>query len=152
MRALLAALPLNAIACSISIMICIGCKVEQTTTPSSVSVDILQPIESTGVDTGGTPPAPTQPREPGDVVSLVFDPPSITGSAPSSVVVKVIALDQTGDEVRSVNLTVRVTDQGVASVKGIDGRFVSFSLKSSGTTTAIVTAAGAQASLVITVN
>ena len=152
MRALLAFLPFNATACSMAVLICIGCKVEQTTTPSSVSVDILQPIESTGVDTGGTPPDPTQPREPGDVVSLVFDPPSITGSAPSSVVVKVIALDQAGDEVRSVDLTVRMTDPLVASVKGIDGRFVSFSLKSTGTTTAVITAAGAQGALPITVN
>ncbi len=151
MKALVAVLPFNAIACSMAVIICVGCKVEQTTTPSSVSVDILQPIESTGVDV--TPPTgPTQPRDPGDVVSLVFDPPSITGSAPSSVVVKVIALDQAGDEVRSVNLTVRMSDPLVASVKDVDGRFVSFSLKSTGTTTAIVTAAGAQGALPITVN
>ena len=133
------------------VAILIGCKVEQTVTPSSVEVDILQPIESTGVDV--TPPAgPTQPREPGDVVSLVFNPPSIEGTAPSSVVVQVIALDEAGDEVRSVNLTVRVADVAVAALKDIDGRFVSFSLKSSGTTTAIITAAGAQSKLVITVN
>lgn len=152
MKALIAVLPFNAIACSMAVMICVGCSVEQTTTPSSVSVDILQPIESTGVDTGGTPPGPTQPREPGDVVSLVFDPPSITGPAPSSVVVKVIALDEAGDEVRSVNLTVRMSDPLIASVKDVDGRFVSFSLKSTGTTTAVITAAGAQGALPITVN
>ena len=151
MKALIAVLPFNAIACSMAVIICVGCSVEQTTTPSSVSVDISQPIEGTGVTTGPTPPAPTPPST-GDVVSLVFDPPSVTGSAATSVVVKVIALDEAGNEVPSVNLTVKVSDPAIATLKDVDGRFVSFSLVSAGTTTAIITAAGAQASLVITVS
>jgi hypothetical protein len=66
-------------------------------------------------------------------------------------VVQVIALNQAGQEIPSVSLTVIVSDSSVATVKDIDGRFVSFSLVSAGVTSAIVTAAGAQAQFVITV-
>jgi hypothetical protein len=121
--------------------------VNQIVEPTSVDVNVSTPSGTVETGTGGTPPAPGD----NDPVSLVFEPPSITAPSGTSVVVQVIALNQAGQEIPSVSLTVIVSDSSVATVKDIDGRFVSFSLVSAGVTSAIVTAAGAQAQFVITV-
>ena len=147
MRALIAILPFNTVACCLSVMICIGCKVEQVTNPSSVSVDILQPIESTGVDTGGSPP-PSQPV----AVSILLSPTSVEGVAPSSVWVLVIVRDANGTEIPSANITVSGLDTSVVQFNRREGRQLNFSLVAAGAATAIITASGAQATLVFTVN
>lgn len=140
MRALIVVLVFLVTACT---------NVDQTVSPSAVDVNVSTPPVDVGV--GTTPPPDTTPV-PSSPVTLVLDPPSIEGAAPSSAVVKVTALDAGGNEVQSVNLTVSGLDTNVAAVKEVDGRFVSFSLKASGVTTAIITAAGAQTVLVITVS
>lgn len=133
-----------------AVAILLGCsETSQTVNPSPIDIHIDQPTNTT------QPPAPvtpSSPNGPGSPVSLVLDPPSIEGTAPSSVVVKVIAISETGVELQSLNLTVSGLDPAVATVKAVDGRFVSFSLKAAGVTTAIITAAGAQTTLVITVS
>ena len=73
------------------------------------------------------------------------------GACQTSVVVQVIALNQAGQEIPSVNLTVTVGDTAIATVKDIEGRWISFSLVAPGTTSVIVTAAGAQATFEVTV-
>ena len=111
--------------------------------PSPVDVDIssaLPPAVDGNVATNDDDP-----------VSLVFKPPAITGPSGTSVVVQVIALNQAGQEIPSVNLTVTVGDTAIATVKDIEGRFISFSLVAAGTTSVIVTAAGAQATFEVTV-
>lgn len=134
----------------VAIAFLVGCT-EVTVSPSPIDFHIEQPTTTTSAPPSD--PVPTPPREdPGTPVSLILDPPSVEGTAPSSVVVKVIAVDSTGTEIPSVSLTVSGLDPAVATLKGVDGRFVSFSLKAPGVTTAIITAAGAQTSLVITVN
>lgn len=112
--------------------------------PSPVDVDI-----SSATPTDPTGNVATNDDDP---VSLVFKPPAVTGPAATSVVVQVIALNQAGQEIPSVSLTVKVSDTAIATVKDIEGRFVSFSLVSTGVTSVIVTAAGAQAEFVITVS
>ncbi len=131
------------LACLILVWMVSCIEVSTVVEPSPVDVDISSATPS--VPTG------TVATNDDDPVSLVFKPPAITGPASTSVVVQVIALNQAGQEIPSVNLTVTISDTAVASVKDIEGRFVSFSLVAAGTTSVIVTAAGAQAQFEITV-
>ncbi len=120
-------------------------EISQIVEPTSVDVDISIPNGGAAVGTGVDPGHADEP------VKLVLDPPTVNVVVGTPVVVKVIALNQAGQEIPSVDLTVSVADPTVAAVKDIDGRFISFETKAIGSTTAIITAAGAQTSLVITV-
>jgi hypothetical protein len=129
------------LACLVLVWVISCTDVNQSILPSSVDVTVSMPSGTVETGTGGTTPAPGD----NDPVSLVFEPPAITGTAATSVVVQVIALNQAGQEIPSINLTVRVTDTAIATLKDIDGRFISISLVATGTTSVTVTAAGAQA-------
>ncbi len=134
---------------AITIAITVGCtEVSQITNPSSVDVSVSTPPVDVGA---GTTPPPTSPPD-GSPVSIVLEPASVEGTSPGSVVVQVIVLDEAGNEVPSANITVSGLDTSVARFTTRDGRWVSFALVGPGTTTAIITASGAQATLVFTVN
>lgn len=137
MRTLIVVLALLVAACT---------SVDQTTFPSSVDVNIQQPNTSTGVDTGGSSP-PGQPV----AVSILLSPTSVEGAAPSSVWVLVIVRDANGTEIPSANITVSGLNTSVVLFNRREGRQLNFSLVGPGATTAIVTASGAQATLVFTV-
>ena len=133
---------------AITIAITVGCtEVSQVTNPSSVDVDVSTPT----VDVGTTPP-PETPPNPGSPVSIAFNPSSVEGTASSTVWVLVIIRDASGAEVPSASITVSGLDASVVQFNRRDGRQLNFSLVAAGTTTATITASGAQATLVFTVN
>ena len=151
MKALLVALPFNTLACGMSIIvICIGCRIEQTTRPSDVRVEVTGPTEQAGVQSGGGNVGGTTPVPLPDGIVLVFEPREIEGPPGTNATVKVIAVTTNGVEVPSFDVeSAKSSDPTIASVSDIDGRFVTYRLNSFGSTAAIIKAAGTERAITI---
>lgn len=151
MKALLAALPFNSIACGMSIIaICIGCRIEQSAAPTEVTVEVTQPIGSQqGVEGQGLPPE-NLPEPGGATVILVADPSDIEGRPGTSVWVTVSAFTVGGTEVGSFQVDdARVTNPLIARKGEIIGRLVQFRLIALGSTSAVISAADTTTSISI---
>ncbi len=153
MKALLVALPFNTIACGMSIiLICIGCRIEQTTNPSSVAVEGVGTSDQSAAGQVGNEPGVENVPQPGEIV-LTFEPPEVEGAPGDNVNVVVTAIGPNGLEIPSfVVESGRSSNPFVASVAEIDGRIVRYRLNNIGATSAIIKAAGTERSILIWVN
>jgi hypothetical protein len=152
MKALLVALPFNTIACGMSIIvICIGCRIEQTTNPTSVSVEGIGTSDQSAGQVGNGVGVENVPQ-PGEIV-LTFNPPEVEGAPGDNVNVVVTAIGPNGLEIPSFNVeSGRSSNPFIASVSQIDGRVVQYRLNNIGATSAIIKAAGTERSILIWVN
>ncbi len=119
----------------------VGCfETPTATTPAPVDIDI-------DISFGETPPEETPPSS---AVSVALSPTSITAAVGQVVNVTVTAREN-GQEIPSSNITVSILDATIARFAGRTDRTIQIQGLAVGTTEAIVTAAGAQATLPITV-
>lgn len=153
MKALLLALPFNFIACGMSIIVlCIGCRIEQTTNPSSVAIEGIGTSDQSASGQTGTGTGVENVPQPGEI-ALTFQPPEVEGAPGDNVNVVVTAIGPNGLEIPSFNVaSARSSNPFIASVSQIDGRVIQYRLNNIGATSAIIKAAGTERSILIWVN
>ncbi len=149
MKALLVALPMNTVACCLSIIMCIGCRIEQVTNPSAVTIEGIGTSDQSATGTQGTDPGAADDPQPGEIV-LTFDPTEVEGAPGDNVNVTVTAIGPNGREIPSFDvLSARSSNPFIASVLEIDGRVIQYRLNNVGATSAIIKAVGTERSILI---